>query len=30
MTRADFFQAFPFEDPETRETLSSALRRTGI
>jgi DNA-binding winged helix-turn-helix (wHTH) protein/tetratricopeptide (TPR) repeat protein len=30
MTRADFFQAFPFEDPETRETLSEALRRSGI
>jgi tetratricopeptide (TPR) repeat protein len=30
MTRTDFFRAFPFEDPETRETLSEALRGAGI
>jgi DNA-binding winged helix-turn-helix (wHTH) protein/tetratricopeptide (TPR) repeat protein len=30
MTREDFFRAFPFDDPETRETLFTALRRIGI
>jgi DNA-binding winged helix-turn-helix (wHTH) protein/tetratricopeptide (TPR) repeat protein len=30
MTRADFFQAFPFEDAATRVELTEGLRRVGI
>src|SRR5690606_22737086 len=29
-TVADFFQAFPFEDPELRSTLTSALAKHGF